>query len=234
MCSLSYLPQKEGFILSHNRDELPQRESSSTLEEREDVGLKGFFPQDLKAGGTWMGVHESGWTLCLLNGGSIPYLRKLPYAYSRGKVILNFFQNPNLEELQKESFEGVEPFTLILARAGELWQLQHDPNANHWKALNPNEAHFWSSTKLYHPNIRAAREARFRRWLGRQETISAGLIESFHLDRQLSAKEGGLLLDSGFILETVSFCQAEYQNNQLDFRYHYLLQDQKDQKSILL
>ena len=227
MCSLSYLPSKEGFILSHNRDELPQRESSSTIKEGPDF----YFPQDLKAGGTWMGAHKSGWSACLLNGGSVPYLRKLPYAESRGTVILRFLEEPSLEHFQKQSWEGLEPFTLILARANELWQLHHDPHGNNWQKLNPEEAHFWSSTKLYHPNIRAAREARFRNWLTESQTIDRKSIQDFHLDTQLSPTKGGLRLDEDSLLNTVSFCQFEAQREQFHFSYHYLLKNRSDQKN---
>lgn len=227
MCSLSYLPTKEGFILSHNRDELPQRESSSTIKE----GLDFYFPQDLKAGGTWMGVHKNGWSACLLNGGSVPYPRKLPYAKSRGTVILNFLENLNLEDFQKQSWDGLEPFTLILARTGELWQLHHDPLENHWQRLNPDEAHFWSSTKLYHPNIREAREARFRNWLQSTESINRKSVQAFHLNTQHSPSKGGLRLDTDSLLNTVSFCQFEAQNDHFYFSYHYLLKNRLDQKN---
>jgi len=227
MCSLSYLPSKEGFILSHNRDELPQRESSSAIKEGPDY----YFPQDLAAGGTWMGAHKNGWSGCLLNGGSVPYLRNLPYAKSRGTVILDFLEKPNLKEFKKQNWEGIEPFTLILAGPGELWQLHHDPNANHWLQLNPKEAHFWSSTKLYHPNIREAREARFRNWLENSETINRQTITTFHLDTQLSPSKGGLRLDKDSLLNTVSFCQFVAQKDQFHFAYHYLLKNRSDQKN---
>lgn len=226
MCSLSYIPTHEGFVLSHNRDELPQRQSSSKLIE----AGSGIFPQDLKAGGTWMGAHENGWGACLLNGGKEPYLRRAAYPQSRGLVILEFLSDANLTRFQKLQWESFEPFTLILANSEELWQLQHDPQGHSWRNLDPQKPHFWSSTKLYHREIRAAREERFRHWWKAEQSKNAQTIKSFHLQKQLSPNEGGLLLDDGFPLSTVSFTQFELRDRQYHFRYHHLLNKSEDLK----
>ncbi len=225
MCSLSYVPLHEGYVLSHNRDELPGRKSSSGLVNAQDHS----YPKDLKAGGTWMGVHRNGWSACLLNGGSVPYLRKLPYKHSRGKVILQLLSNPNLEDFQAIDWSEYEPFTLILALNKELWQLVHNPGKDEWTALDPSKAHFWSSTKLYHPSIRRARENRFRTWLQQAEDFNYLSIRKFHLDPQLSATKGGLLLEKSFLLNTVSFCQSVCDSHSLSFQYDYLLEGISDQ-----
>jgi len=192
---------------------------------------QGYYPKDLQAGGTWMGMHQSGWALCLLNGGSVDYLRRLPYRYSRGKIIPHFMESLEIKALRDGDYSGVEPFTLLIARAGELWQWQHDPDQELWQELDPQEAHFFSSTKLYHPNIRAARESRFRGWLKGCEEINSEAVASFHLNPQLSAKEGGLLLGPNFPLQTVSFCQAEVNHKQARFQYRYLFGETQDQRS---
>ena len=234
MCSVSYIPLEQGFALSHNRDELPQRRSSASLSRLQSSNYFSLYPTDLKAGGTWMGTSNSKWSLCLLNGGSVPYLRQLPYARSRGSVIPDFLEHPNLDDFQKKSFSELEPFTLILAKPGTLWQLQHDPNKNIWTELDSEDYHFWSSTKLYHPNIRKARERRFRRWLEEQNHLNAPAIRSFHLNPQASSNEGGLLLSERFPLQTVSFCQIEHNGNEIRFEYEQLFYKTKDQEIIKL
>ena len=231
MCSLSYIPQAEGYILSHNRDELPNRESSSRIIDED--GLRGtfHFPQDLKAGGSWMGAHESGWSACLLNGGSVHYLRKLPYRHSRGKVLIDFLEDPSIDAFQKIDYQGVEPFTLILSKPGELWQLEHNPDGDIWNHLDPLKPHFWSSTKLYHPNIREARKYRFEQWLHQQKQAKASDLRQFHLDPQRSPREGGLLLGPNFPLKTVSFCQVNHQASEIQFQYDYLLKEVSDHRN---
>lgn len=210
MCSLSYIPHEGGFSLSHNRDELPLRKTSSDIKHQEKADSSFYFPQDLQAGGTWMAANHKGMAACLLNGGSKDYLRKLPYRQSRGLVILELMENADVESF-KNSFDsnGIEPFTLIIAEEGRLVELVHNPNEDLWRDLDPNEAHFWSSTKLYAPTIREAREKRFRKWLIQNPKAQAKDIQGFHLQEQISKSEGGLVLPKDFPLSTVSFCQFD-------------------------
>jgi hypothetical protein len=231
MCSLTYIPHEDGYILSHNRDEIPSRNSSSALETQESDGGRFYFPQDLKAGGTWMGAHEKGWSACLLNGGKNDYIRSLAYSQSRGKVIIDFLNDLNLKAFQAKSWHGIEPFSLIIAGPGVLWQLQHDPKKNYWLELNPKESHLFSSTKLYHPNLRRARKDRFHRWKNQQQGLDPQKVRNFHFNPQLGAKEGGLLLPPNFPLQTLSFCQIVAHPTKGSFDYNYLQKNLSDKRS---
>lgn len=231
MCSLSYIPRTKGFTLSHNRDELPYRKSSSELIRKEIDDREIVFPQDLRAGGTWMGADSKGLVACILNGGSKPYLRKLPYRASRGTVIPDLLQIGNIPEFQKNWLsEGIEPFTLIAAHKNELWEFIHNPVEDSWRKLNPEIPHFWSSTKLYHPAIRKARETRFKKWYKQIHHLSSNKIAEFHLSKQINELEGGLVLPEGFPLKTISFCQFEEDENRTSFLYQYLLTGQSDRQ----
>ncbi len=229
MCSLSYIPQGNGFILSHNRDELPQRKSSSNLERLSVAQREIVFPKDLQAGGTWMGADNRGLSACILNGGSVSYLRQVPYRASRGSVIPHLLETGNIEDFKKKwSSEGIEPFTLIIAQGKDLWQFIHDPGQDSWTHLDPDQAHFWSSTKLYHPEIRAARAKRFNNWLESYPMTSAESISEFHLSEQQGELKGGLVLPEHFPLSTVSFCQFQSSPGKQRFQYEYLLKGSSD------
>lgn len=229
MCSLSYIPQQGGFSLSHNRDELPFRRSSSSLVREAGQQGKYYFPQDLKAGGTWMAAREDGLVACLLNGGSKDYIRQLPYRMSRGKVILSLMEASSIQSFRKSfSATDIEPFTLIVRGSHELWQWVHDPKADDWQELDPASPHFWSSTKLYASKIREARLHRFSKWINAQSEPKAKDIQDFHLSEQINETEGGLVLPKQFPLRTVSFCQFNQERSQSQFLYKYLHNQSED------
>lgn len=223
MCSLSYIPKKGAYILSHNRDELPRRESSSKLVRKELEGRELVYPKDISAGGTWIGADSNGLSACILNGGSLSYLRNTPYRASRGTVIPALLELGSIEKFKGQwSSEGIEPFTLIICEGEELWQLIHNPKEDIWQALDAQKTHFWSSTKLYHPQIRANRATRFNHWLEQNKNPSAQELRNFHLSTQINELEGGLVLPQGFPLKTMNFCQIEKSVDKYQFNYHYL------------
>lgn len=67
MCTLSWLPEPDGYTLWHNRDERrsrPPAESPAAVRRGE---LAALTPRDPEGGGTWIGVNELGLTLGIAN-----------------------------------------------------------------------------------------------------------------------------------------------------------------------
>ena len=75
MCTVTIIPQENnGFVLTSNRDEAPDRVSLAPDFYLVD-GIKLLFPKD-KMGGTWIGVSEKNRVVCLLNGAFEKHERK--------------------------------------------------------------------------------------------------------------------------------------------------------------
>ena len=96
MCTVTYLPRPQGFILTHNRDEAPMR-STRQIEQVVLGGRLCLFPRDTGAGGAWIAAVEHGPTVCLLNGAFVRHERNPPYRRSRGLILMDFLEQPNWE-----------------------------------------------------------------------------------------------------------------------------------------
>src|SRR5262245_12838820 len=66
MCTVSWLHQRDGYILLCNRDERRTRKPASGPRIAGGV-VRYIAPVDGDHGGSWIGVNHLGLTLCLLN-----------------------------------------------------------------------------------------------------------------------------------------------------------------------
>lgn len=121
MCTLTILPTEHGYRALHSRDELRSRsaEIPPSWHELGD-GTSACWPTDPDAGGTWVGVHENGFYLGLLNLN----LRQdqLPKDFapwrSRGLIIPELIRlgtiGAAMERIQSMDLTGLSPFRLVL------------------------------------------------------------------------------------------------------------------------
>jgi hypothetical protein len=97
MCTVSVIPLRSmdgspnGFRVVCNRDESPTRPPASKPRWRsiEGTDARALWPMDMEAGGTWIGVSESGLLLSILNLNLEPPLEVsgIPDLRSRGLII---------------------------------------------------------------------------------------------------------------------------------------------------
>lgn len=111
MCTLSFLPNKDGYIVSMNRDENLSRQPGALPEIRDFGGLKAICPLDVE-GGTWISVTETGITWALLNRNPTWQVEK---RRSRGEIILRAVRSETtgMEILEPELLQAVLPFRLV-------------------------------------------------------------------------------------------------------------------------
>ncbi len=168
MCTLSFLPQKDGYLLAMNRDELHTR-AVAEPPSRHDVGACWMlYPQE-PGGGTWIGVNSHGTLLALMNANSLngehqPAAGSIPSgvglkgaaARSRGEIIPLILQEAGLDEtlqaLENSSFSGMSAFCLFgffpRQRAIRQWSwdgvhrvvLAHEWIRNHWYSSSRSDA----------------------------------------------------------------------------------------------
>jgi Transport and Golgi organisation 2 len=85
MCSVSFVPRDDGFVLAMNRDELLSRIPALPPRVHFRDGLSAVSPSE-PGGGTWIGVNSAGMTFALLNWHSEPE-RTDEDLVSRGEVV---------------------------------------------------------------------------------------------------------------------------------------------------
>lgn len=121
MCLVVFEYRKEPkaqFTLVANRDEFFKRETAKMNYWDEIPGL--IAGKDLKAGGTWMGIHGSGDIAFLTNYRDPKYFQEREL--SRGKLITDFFERKDLEsfinEIRKDK-EGYNGYNLVFGNLKE-------------------------------------------------------------------------------------------------------------------
>ncbi len=149
MCTVSYIPTLDGFYLTSNRDESPNRETLNIQHVKLSNGKEINAPIDQEKKGTWIASDENGKVACLLNGGFEKHKRKLPYRKSRGHFILEAFEYNSFSEfIEQTDLKNIEPFTIILID-DFLQVLVWDGEKKHRLMQDKNVPQLWSSSTLY-------------------------------------------------------------------------------------
>lgn len=237
MCTVTYLPYREGFILTHNRDEAPTRSPHDISRQR--IGADTLlFPRDTKAGGAWIGTTRSGKTACLLNGAFVKHKHEPPYRRSRGLMLLDFFESPDAERFFADyDLDGIEPFTQLFFRREKVVEFRWDGTSRHYLELDPSEPKFWCSATLYSPDMQVVRAAVFQHWLQEQnkmdqnERLPASI---FHLHRtgSINDPENDYVMNRSGRVQTVSITQIVYSAGKARMHYRDLLEMHQDRQQI--
>ncbi|MDP2338436.1 MAG: NRDE family protein [Bacteroidota bacterium] len=230
MCTVSYIPGNEGFVLTSNRDEKSFRPTITPQIYR--IGeMDVCFPKDATAGGSWIAANDKGRLCCLLNGAFVAHQKKSHYVQSRGKVLIeltssllgvfDFFQENNLIE--------IEPFTMITLdlqdeKIIQFSEFNWDGYAKHFKELDNLQAFIWSSVTLYSPEHRKLRRQWFDRFLNdHTENITPENILAFHSGSQTSDHSINVVMERDGGMKTVSITQVipvkgKFKMNYLDLQ----------------
>jgi Transport and Golgi organisation 2 len=234
MCTVSFIPLSDQlYCLTSNRDEWNARPTLAPVSEA--VGnVMVTYPKDLQAGGTWIAAGDNGRVCCLLNGAFERHERKLPYAISRGKIVLQAFDYEHVDEFfEQVELEEVEPFTLVVidktvSGSCNLLEFRWDAEKKHIKKLSPTASYIWSSATLYEPELRLKKEMWFATWLEKQKQIMPEEIFNFHAVANGQDVAKKMVLENNFGLQTVSITQVEIVlNDSFSMTYTDLLKNDK-------
>lgn len=144
------------------------------------------MPLDPQGGGTWILAADNGEAACLLNGAFENHERKPPYRKSRGRVILESFQYPDINDFVSHyDFDQIEPFTLVKVTQStsqhQLHEIRWDGQIIHHRTADPEQPQIWSSPTLYDEQMRAKRRQWFDKWLANAPDFTMNNIRHFHL-----------------------------------------------------
>jgi len=227
MCTVSYIPNKEGFILTSNRDESLFRPQSLEPERFEMFGQNLLFPKDPEANGTWIATSDSDRTICLLNGGFVRHIHQPEYRKSRGLVLLDYFQYKCAVDYANEyDFSGIAPFTLVIVEElpnRKLVEIRWTGDEIFFKELGDTLPFIWSSVTLYTPETIASRSNWFATWLKQNLTPDNFDILDFHHFAGEGDGANSLIMHRSDKKQTVSITQIEKRLGEKVMRYEDLL-----------
>ncbi|MBL6658221.1 MAG: NRDE family protein [Flavobacteriales bacterium] len=217
MCTVSYIPRNNDFILTSSRDESVNR-PTSTPKKRMLNKESLIFPKDSKSGGTWIASSKSR-ILCLLNGKinkTVNALTKI----SRGQILLDNFKFLNTKDFLKQiPLKYVEPFILLQVDFEKNTHIQ-EFNWNGEKltvrSLDNTIPHLWTSTSLYSNEVKQKRHDLLLDW----ETKNQGNNPiDFHLDLKENNSELFEIKKKKSDILTTSITSVEIKDKKVSFLY---------------
>lgn len=209
MCTVTYLPQPDGCIISSNRDEAILRPAALLPEVYKKNQQRLLFPKDPTGGGTWIVTGQNA-TVCLFNGAFEPHVRKTNYRKSRGLIPLDFFQFSDVSHFAKSyDFKGIEPFSIVVYQNKTIIELKWDETEVYLIEHDSKKPQIWASATLYTKSVRLEREIWFNEWLASTPELSQSTILDFH-STQRGDDQNGLIINRKEGLKTVSVSSVKY------------------------
>ena len=121
MCTVSFIPNAQGFYLAMNRDELLTRVAGLPPCVFEKDGYRAIYPRE-PSGGTWMAVNERGICLTITNWHRVECVPPGSLV-SRGEVVKSLALASSLSEveesLQSLPLSHMRPFRLFAIASHE-------------------------------------------------------------------------------------------------------------------
>lgn len=203
MCTVVFIPVKDGYHFASLRDERPLR-LQAIVPSFIHGNSNYIAPVDPSGGGTWAGVNDNGNVIILLNGGFQNHTKKNSYAKSRGKIVTELLaDNMPVIEWNLMNLNDVEPFTLIVWSEEKLFQLVWDGCQKHRINLSKAAAHIWSSATLYGETAKNYRTALFNKWMSTSKKITKlSLLNFFNTHNDA---HNGFLMTRDEKIKTLSY-----------------------------
>jgi hypothetical protein len=233
MCTVTFVPVKDRYFITSNRDEKVFRKQAIPPSLYYIDNIKLIFPKDADANGTWIALHENGNAAVLLNGGFVYHQSKPPYAKSRGLVFLEIFKanTPAKQFLQIDLFK-IEPFTIILFDNEALYECRWDGKKKSCIQLNTYQPHIWSSVTLYDQFTIKKREQWFSNFINNIPKPTQQDILNFHRFAGDGNKRNDLFMCRDDIYSTVSITSILLTNDRGSMKYFDIKNNQSSEMKI--
>ena len=212
MCIISFYRKNDEFVLTHNRDEEINRDSSKEIIEQKRFDKTYFSPIDERAKGTWI-FYSEDFIACILNGGEEkPIYFKASYRESRGIILLDLLKYNSVKEyIETENLTDIAPFTIFVfeRKNKNAYLLYWNENELKVDDVSNQEVVTWCSSTLYSPLRRAEIDAIFKLNNDLETT------QIFELHNQLKMNKG----DIHDFLATTSISQIIANHSEIDMKY---------------
>jgi len=223
MCTVTFLPAKNGYLLASSRDEKNNRKPALPPKTYQHGRTPIVYPKDTQAHGTWIAMKYNGDAAVLLNGAFKKHIPKPAYERSRGVVLLNIFESCNpLQAFLQAKLQNIEPFTLVLFVENILTECRWCGHEKYIKHLSNKSAYIWSSVTLYDDEVIIKRQNWFNAWLAKHEYAVADDLSNFHHFGGDGDKQNDILMKRENIYQTVSITVLELLTGSKKMIYHDL------------
>jgi uncharacterized protein with NRDE domain len=223
MCTVTFAPTKNGFVMTSSRDEHIARGATFEPQTYQFGTKKISFPKDEKAAGTWFGISSANEIMVLFNGGFVNHVRAQSYRKSRGLIFLALLSQADvLAAWAAIDLENIEPFSLIYLGNEQLHKLTWTGEEKNLQALDTKKSYIWSSASLYTAEQAQARQAWFAAFEAENTAATAEDILNFHSQTAAENKDFGLQIDRPNGMKTQSITQAILADDAINLTYWQL------------
>ncbi len=223
MCTVIYIPTKDGALFSSCRDEDPAR--AAAMAPQIIKGNTGWllYPKDAAANGSWAGVNEKGHVVILLNGAFKNHERINNYKKSRGHIVIEILDSINpLHTWNLSDLHFVEPFTIVCWYQQQLYEWVWDGNAKHNTTLEPGKPFIWSSSTLYNEEVKQLRSSWFKEALKNNKLNTAEeLLQTLNFHNDAT---NGFVMKRNETIQTLSISLIQHCADYFNFNYYDLRQ----------
>lgn len=235
MCTVSFVPAKDGFVFTFNRDELPVRYTPHFITQEQLQYKTVYFAKDSKAGGTWFAADSLGNVVMLFNGAFTKHAKQPVYVKSRGVILYEMIAAQDAQQYFGNScLQGIEPFSVILFENKNLFRLTWDGAEKHVVKLLKEGRYIFSSATLYSDTAQEMRRSWFASYLQLQPQVNSQSVMYFHSKYKSEDRENGLIIEREAGCCTLSISQVVIQDNKLQLKHHDLRTGKIHQQQITL
>ena len=213
MCTLTLIPQKEGYLLTMNRDERRTRHEAG-LFDAGDI----CYPVDGEAKGTWVGVNQQGVAMGLLNRYQEP---SRDGAVSRGHIIPEALQEGAYEHvvafMKQLQADKHNPFDAVVVSDQGIHHFSWSGREFSFTEYEGVCPFMLSSSSVNLEDTLKYRQESFAQWTEHMGAESP--IESFHL-LQIKGMESASVMMSRELTHTKSLTQIEVSSANCALAYY--------------
>lgn len=221
MCTLTFIPKPQGYLLGMNRDERITREVALAPVESSTSRLPAVYPRE-NGGGTWIGSNAPGITFCLLNQNPGP--QSQVKERSRGEIIPALMESARFPEamrrFQRLDMGGMLPFVLVGFFPAEqiISQCQWDGNELRFLRVGWDVRH-WFSSGVSDEMARKVRGSTCYEAWRRRDAGSAEWLRGLHASHSPVRGSFSICVHRPDAA-TVSYTEVAFSGGDLTMRYH--------------
>ena len=233
MCTVTFIPVRDKFFITSNRDVKNSRKQAVPPGVYEFESGKIIFPRDGDAGGTWISLHENGNAGVLLNGAFEKHSPQPPYRISRGHILLYVIASESpVRRFDRLDLDRIEPFTLVIIEKGDLYECRWDGSKKHCRQLRNYRHYIWSSATLYDDDVIKKREQWFASFLNKNPNPTQDDILHFHHFAGDGDKTNDLQMERSGKYSTVSVTSILLTADRGSMKYLDLKEDKAYERKI--
>lgn len=207
MCTVTYYPTGDGYMLFFNRDESRARPLCKSPRKTNSGKIEVIYPTDTASHGTWLAVNQIGITLCQLNALDYRNRYNTHGEKSRARIVKKLLSCHSEEDIRTtfnllnvNHYSGFELIAIIP-------RPDREPKILHWiwngKILQSYHNHsgpqLWSTSPLPLDEIKVYRKNLWTELQVKNPVITWDVLKSFHCNEGEKPTERSLAMKSDSI-----------------------------------